>query len=121
MGVYVWVSKYCCNEELQFQSKSHPDREYGDVDADSVPVQMAKDIDGDRQECPHCLRVYRIKVKDRDYATVPMEIVCENEGEVGLREDYISKKEEHSYDDETEEDSTEDRLKEIERHLGIRK
>lgn len=79
MGVYVWVSKYCCDEELQFQSKSHPTQEYGTVDIDAVPVQMAKRLDGELQCCPVCSKVYRIQIKPRDYETVAMEIVVERE------------------------------------------
>lgn len=106
MGVYVWVSKYCCNEELQFQSKSHPTKEYGEVDAACVPLDMARHIAGDTVECPHCMRTYTIKYKERDYETVPMEIVCDNEDEVGNRE---------------EEDDTEERLQRVEKQLGLRK
>jgi hypothetical protein len=112
MGLYVWVPKICCGEELQFQSKSHPTEEWGEVDLDSVPLEVARDITGDTQECPHCLRIWRIRTATHIFNTVPMEIRCENEDEVGQRE---------SESDEDEGESTEDRLKAIERQLGLRK
>lgn len=107
MGVYTWVSKYCCGEELQFQSKSHPGKEWGEIDLDAVPVEVVRDIDGDTQECPHCLRVYRIQKKPRDYQAIPMEVVCDNEDSVSREEDE-------------EDDTTERRLARLEKQLGLK-
>lgn len=108
MGLYTWVSKYCCDEELQFQSKSHPTEEWGEMDLDNIPVEVARDINGDTKECPHCLRRYTIQRKERRFDTVPMEISCDNEDEVGRNEE------------EEKEDSTEKRLARLEKQLGLK-
>lgn len=77
MGVYTWVPKYCCGEELQFQSKSHPTEEWGPIDIDKVPLDVANDIKNDVQWCPHCNTRYTIRIKPRSMETVEMEIVEE--------------------------------------------
>lgn len=75
MGLYTWISKYCCGEELQFQSKSGP-KEWGEWDIDMVPFDVADDIDGDTQSCSVCGKVYKIQRSKIPYGVVPMEIVC---------------------------------------------
>lgn len=106
MGVYTWVGKMCCDKELQFQGNGGP-KEYGEYDVDAVPYDVAQNIDGDTQECPHCMRRYTIQRKKEDYKTVPMEIVCDNEDEISGQQ-------------EQEDDEMEERLQRIERQLGLK-
>jgi hypothetical protein len=116
MGVYTWVSKYCCDEELDFQSKSHPTQDWGAVDIDSVPVEMARDIENDVKECPHCGRRYRIQVRPRNYETVPMEIVCENEDEI-VEPDEIEEMEESN----EAQDDLGRRITKLYRNIGVKR
>jgi hypothetical protein len=110
MGLYTWVSQYCCGEELQFQSKSHPTKEWGEMELDAIPVEVARNIKGDTQTCGLCGAVYEIKTVERSFDTVPMEIVKVRAGET---------EEEDEVDDEKE--ALHKRLSRIEKELGIRK
>lgn len=106
MGLYTWVSQYCCNQELQFQSKAGP-KEWGEWELSEVPKDVANDINGDTQTCGECGARYEIRKVLRERDTVPMEIVCIDKG--------------RQEDEDEDEESLGDRLSRIEKELGIRK
>lgn len=75
MGLYTWVAHECtCGERIEFQSKVSNKKDWGDWDTCWVPVDVAKDIEGDIKTCPKCDRNWVIRYDPLDVGYVPMVI-----------------------------------------------
>lgn len=62
MGMFDRVSARCpnCNEIIEWQSKAG-DCNLDDYSIESVPVEIAADIDGEYTSCDNCTHSVRIK------------------------------------------------------------
>lgn len=75
MGLYSRIEHQCeCGEWLEFQTKCGPE-EYGIYCIDRVPIEAARDLDGDMVYCKLCETTYEIKVSPMNIGTVQMEVV----------------------------------------------
>lgn len=77
MGLFTWVDRDCaCGEgTIEFQSKACQEFESGRHHLDHVPVEVAKDINGQEVRCYYCGRAYKVIVRGPNLSTIPMEIV----------------------------------------------
>lgn len=74
MGLFNRVITMCeCGANIEWQSKCG---EYGmnTYRPENVPIEIAKDINGERAECYECKKSYRIIVSPRDISNVKMEV-----------------------------------------------
>ena len=63
MGMFDRVIARCpsCNTEVEFQSKAG-DCTLSRYDSHEVPIEIAKDIDGDCKRCPSCDYLVKIRI-----------------------------------------------------------
>jgi ssDNA-binding Zn-finger/Zn-ribbon topoisomerase 1 len=74
MGMFDTVDFECpnCHQQLQVQSKAGPCN-LGTYYEKAVPLSIASDLNGDKEECPGCHTKLVLKLKSSN--TVPMHLV----------------------------------------------
>lgn len=72
MGMYDTVTTFCpgCGKKLKFLSRAG-DCKLINYSYTEVPVEIAKDIEGDPEECPGCERTIKLDI-DNNVFTVAM-------------------------------------------------
>lgn len=75
MGMYDLVIASCpkCASRIEFQSKAG-DCSFKNHHRSEVPVEIAHDINGDKEECPSCGHICEIAIPSDTIRTVAMEI-----------------------------------------------